>query len=149
MMTPAVFSLLALLLVIVLSMTARCHIGVLALGLAWPLAVWGADWKPDQVIGLFPSGLFLTLTGVTLLFGLAQENGTLGNVTRMATRWTRGRSELLPWMFFFPRRSGFQSGPGHDCRHRPGGTAGYGYGHLRRDPSLSDGPDGGQRCQRR
>jgi len=112
MMTPAGFSLLALLLVIVLSMTARCHIGVLALGLAWPLAVWGADWKPDQVIGLFPSGLFLTLTGVTLLFGLAQENGTLGNVTRMATRWTRGRSELLPWMFFFLAGAVSSLGPG-------------------------------------
>ena len=44
--------------------------------------------------------LLLTLTGVTLLFACAQVNGTMERAARNALRLCRGRSLLLPVLFF-------------------------------------------------
>jgi Na+/H+ antiporter NhaD/arsenite permease-like protein len=48
----------------------------------------------------FPSQLFLTLTGVTLLFALAETNGTLERITHHAVRLCRGNRGTIPIMFF-------------------------------------------------
>lgn len=99
-MSPAILSLLALLVVIALSLTTRINVGILAVALAWPIAVFGAGWKADALVAVFPSGLFLTLVGVTLLFGLAQKNGTLDLLTRRAVQMCGGVTALLPIAFF-------------------------------------------------
>lgn len=44
--------------------------------------------------------LLLTLTGVTLLFGAAQANGTMERAAQQALRLCRGRATLLPIVFF-------------------------------------------------
>ena len=99
-MTPAMWSLLALLLVIAGSLTSRINVGVLAVALAWPIAIFAAGWKADAVMATFPSSLFLTLVGVSVLFGVAQANGTMAAVTRSTVRLLRGRSSALPLLFF-------------------------------------------------
>ena len=43
-LSPAVLSLLALLLVIGASLTSRINVGVLAVALAWPIALFAAGW---------------------------------------------------------------------------------------------------------
>ena len=48
-MTPATLSLVALVAVIVLSLTSRINIGVLAVALALPVGVGAAGWKPEAV----------------------------------------------------------------------------------------------------
>ena len=48
----------------------------------------------------FPTQLFLTLAGVTLLFTQAQLNGTLDRVAHAAVRLCRGNVGLMPVMFF-------------------------------------------------
>src|SRR5262245_17952816 len=53
-----------------------------------------------KVLAGFPTDLFLTLVGVTLLFTQAQVNGTLGQVARAAMRGCRGNVGLMPVMFF-------------------------------------------------
>jgi Na+/H+ antiporter NhaD/arsenite permease-like protein len=99
-MSPATLSLLALLAVILLSLTSRINVGILAVALAFPVGVFAAGWKADVVLGLFPSTLFLTLAGVTLLFGIAQVNGTLAVLARRGVRWCGGTPSLLPPLFF-------------------------------------------------
>lgn len=99
-MSPAEWSLVALLLVIAVSLTSRVNVGALAIALAWPIALFAAHWKADALIASFPSSLFLTLLGVTLLFGVAQANGTTAAVTHRAVRLCRGRVVLLPPLFF-------------------------------------------------
>ena len=59
------------------SFGTRLNVGVLAVALAWLVAVFGAGWKADAVMAVFPSSLFVTLLGVTLLFGVMQANGTM------------------------------------------------------------------------
>ena len=99
-MSPAVASLLALLAVIVASLFSRVNVGMLSVALAWPIAMAGAGWKADALMQTFPASLFLTLLGVTLLFGASQTNGTMEALTRHALRLCRGSTVLLPPLFF-------------------------------------------------
>jgi len=110
--SPALLSLLALLLVVAASLTSRVNVGVLAVALAWGIATFAADWKVEQLMAVFPSSLFLTLLGVTLLFGIAQANGTMQAVTNHGVRLLRGRSALLPPFVFLLACLISTSGPG-------------------------------------
>jgi Na+/H+ antiporter NhaD/arsenite permease-like protein len=98
--SPAVASLVALLIAIALSLTSRINVGVLAMAFAWIIGTGLAGQKPDQVAGGFPSSLFLTLTGVTLLFALAESNGTLERLANRAVRLARGNARVIPVVFF-------------------------------------------------
>ncbi len=99
-MNPATLSLLALLVVIIVSLTSRINVGILAVALSFPVGVYAAGFKPEAVLALFPSSLFLTLAGVTLLFGVAQENGTLQVLARRGMNACGGRPALMPPLFF-------------------------------------------------
>jgi len=98
--TPAELSLAALAVVVVASFFARLNVGILAIALAWPVAVYVAGWKPEALLAVFPASLFVTLLGVTLLFGLAQANGAMAALTQAALRLCGGRVGWLPPLFF-------------------------------------------------
>ncbi len=99
------FSLAALVVVIVLSCTTTVNPGFLSLALAWVIGIylaprWGQVFTTSQLLSGFPTDLFLTLVGVTLLFSLARGNGTLDRVVRAAVRCCRGNAGLIPFLFF-------------------------------------------------
>jgi di/tricarboxylate transporter len=99
-MNPAIASLLALLLAILLSMFSRINVGLVSIALAWIVGTWVAGFKSEAVVAGFPGALFLTLTGVTLLFACAETNGTLKRLSESAVSLTQGRRLLLPPLFF-------------------------------------------------
>ncbi|MCC6927965.1 MAG: hypothetical protein IT359_03130 [Gemmatimonadaceae bacterium] len=99
-MSPALVSLLALVVAIVLSMTSRINVGLLAIALAWLIGTYVAGLKPDAVMAGFPVTLFLTLAGVTLLFSIADTNETLARLAHHAVRLARGNARVLPLLFF-------------------------------------------------
>ncbi|MFN0120235.1 MAG: SLC13 family permease [Blastocatellia bacterium] len=99
-MSPAIATLLALLLAIVLSMVSRINVGMVAIALAWLTGVYVAGMKPEAVMAGFPAVLFMTLAGVTLLFGCAEANGTLERLAARAVGLVRGSRAMLPWLFF-------------------------------------------------
>ena len=111
-MSPASLSVGALLLVIVASFGTRLNVGILAVALAWPIATYAAGWKAEAVLATFPSSLFLTLLGVTLLFGLAQANGTMPALTQRALRACGGRAAWLPVVLFVLACAISTMGPG-------------------------------------
>lgn len=111
-MSAATLSLVALVVVIAVSLTSRLNVGVLAIALAWPIAVFAAGWKVDALLATFPAGLFLTLLGVTLLFGVAHKNGTLELVARRAVRACCGVNALVPPAFFLLTCGVATLGPG-------------------------------------
>jgi Na+/H+ antiporter NhaD/arsenite permease-like protein len=100
-MDVAALSLGALLLAIVVSCTIRLHVGFLAIALAWVVGVYIAGMSAEEVMEGFPTHLFLTLAGVTLLFSQAQANGTLSLIAHRAVRHCRGNVGVMPIMFFF------------------------------------------------
>jgi di/tricarboxylate transporter len=98
-------SLAALAMVIVLSCTTAVNPGCVSLVLAWVIGVylaplWGQRFTIGEVMNGFPTELFLTLMGVTLLFTLARGNGTLDQVVRVALSVCRGNAGLIPIVFF-------------------------------------------------
>jgi di/tricarboxylate transporter len=99
-MDPAILSLLALVGALVVSMTSRINVGWLAIAFAWLVGIYAAGLRPDVVLAGFPAALFLTLAGVTLLFGIAETNGTLEGVATRALTLTRGRVRAVPIVLF-------------------------------------------------
>lgn len=104
-MDLAWISLAALLLVIVVSCTTTVNAGLLSIALAWILGIYvaaafGTPLGMKDLVAGFPTDLFLTLVGVTLLFSQAHVNGTLDRVARFAVRGCRGDLGRIPLMFF-------------------------------------------------
>jgi Na+/H+ antiporter NhaD/arsenite permease-like protein len=109
----AAVSLGALLVAILVSCTIRLHVGFLAISLAWVVGVYVAGMSAREVMGGFPTRLFLTLAGVTLLFSQAQLNGTLDRVAYRAVKYTRGNVGVMPMMFFLLAFGLASIGPGN------------------------------------
>jgi di/tricarboxylate transporter len=109
----AVLSLSALILALALSSISSINVGFLAIVLAWLVGVYGGGLTVDQVIAGFPSSLFLTLVGLTLLFSMAQVNGTLDRITHKAVRRAAGSPGIIPFVFFFLTNILASVGPGH------------------------------------
>lgn len=111
-MNPALTSLLALLAAILISMVSRINVGMVSIALAWLIGVYVAGQKPDAVLAGFPAALFLTLTGVTLLFACAETNGTLERLAQRAVSLVRGNQQWLPLLFFLLAMLVSTVGPG-------------------------------------
>lgn len=99
-MSLAWISVAALVLAITLSCTTTINVGVLSLALALIVGVVLGDMSTATVLEGFPVDLFVTLVGVTLLFAIADVNGTLERLTERAVRLCRGHAGMLPVMFF-------------------------------------------------
>ena len=96
----ALASVAALLTAIVLSMTTRVNVGIVAMALAWIVGRYVAGLGAGSIAGGFPASLFLALAGVTLLFAAADENGTLERLAHRAAALARGSARVLPFVFF-------------------------------------------------
>jgi di/tricarboxylate transporter len=98
-MTAGHVSLIALLAAIVLSCFSRVNVGLLAFALAWGVGLV-AGGGAELVVKSFPSQLFVTLCGVTLLFALAEVNGTIDGLAHAAFRLARGDARRIPPILF-------------------------------------------------
>ncbi|MGZ8471088.1 MAG: SLC13 family permease, partial [Gemmatirosa sp.] len=99
-MTGAGWALAALLAAVVLSLTSRVNVGIVAVALAWLAGTLGAGLGTEAVLAGFPGSLFVTLLGVTLLFAAAEANGTLAALAARVVSLARGDARLLPWLLF-------------------------------------------------
>src|SRR5262245_51603583 len=112
-MSLAVLSVAALALAIAVSCVTTLNVGVLAVALAWIIGVYVGGMPVATVMSGFPSQLFLTLTGMTLLFSLAQCNGTLDRLAHHAVRSCRGNRGVIPILFFVIAAALASMGPGN------------------------------------
>jgi Na+/H+ antiporter NhaD/arsenite permease-like protein len=106
-------SVAALVVAILVSCFTTLNVGVLAIALAWIVGVYIGKLPVATVMSGFPSQLFLTLTGVTLLFTLAQVNGTLDRLAHHAVRACRGHRGVVPIMYFVLAAALASIGPGN------------------------------------
>ena len=112
-MSLAVLSVAALVTAVIVSCVSRLNVGVLAIALAWIVGVYFGGLTASTVMSGFPSQLCLTLIGVTLLFALAQTNGTLERIAHHAVRLCRGNCGTIPVMFFILGAALSSMGPGN------------------------------------
>ena len=90
----------ALVAAVTLSCTTTINVGILSMALALAVGVFLGGMTPAAVLRGFPADLLVTLIGVTLLFAIAEVNGTLERLTARAVRACRGHAGALPVMFF-------------------------------------------------
>jgi di/tricarboxylate transporter len=98
-MSNELISILVLVAVFLVSTTLGINMGVLgvvaAFGLGTALGV-----SEDEIFAGFPGDLFVILVGVTLLFGIASNNGTVDWLIQAAVKAVKGRTVAIPWVFF-------------------------------------------------
>ena len=98
-MSNELISIIVLVAVFLVSTTMGINMGVLgvvaAFGLGTALGV-----SEDDIFAGFPGDLFVILVGVTLLFGIASNNGTVDWLIQAAVRAVKGRTIAIPWVFF-------------------------------------------------
>ncbi len=113
-MSIAVIALLALIVIIAISVIRTdLNTGVLAVAIAYIIGLYFAGLSVHVVSTYLPEQLVLTLVGVTLLFGMAQQNGTLDRLAAFAVQAARGRPALLPLIFFLLTFTLSAIGPGN------------------------------------
>ena len=99
-MSHELISILALVAMFVVATLVPVNMGVLAFVGAFLIGTLVAEMKVGDVIDGFPGGLFLTLVGITYLFAIAQNNGTIDWLVDLAVRAVRGRIWAIPWIMF-------------------------------------------------
>ena len=72
----SVISLIVLVVVVAIGFIKKVNLGFLSLGVAFILGTCGG-MSAKEIAGGFSSSMFVTLVGVTFLFGMASANGTL------------------------------------------------------------------------
>jgi di/tricarboxylate transporter len=91
---------LALVAMFVAATLLPINMGTLGFVAAFLVGTLAVGMNTDDIIAGFPSELFLTLVGVTYLFAIAQNNGTVDLMVRGAVRLVRGRVAFIPWVMF-------------------------------------------------
>ena len=96
---------LVLLVVFLIATVLPVHMGALALVAAFVAAyfIYGTDDElpyDDAVFGFFPGDLFIVLVGVTYLFAIAKNNGTVDWLVHAAVKGSGGRLAAIPWAMF-------------------------------------------------
>src|SRR4051795_2479790 len=99
-MSAQLISIYALGAMFVVATLLPINMGVLAFVGAFLVGTLVAGMATKDIIAGFPGGLFLTLVGITYLFALAQNNGTIDWLVQMAVRAVRGRIAAIPWIMF-------------------------------------------------
>jgi di/tricarboxylate transporter len=100
-MGPEWVSIIALVALFVVGTLLPINMGALAYVAAWLVGVYALDLSEKEILAGVSGDLVLTLIGVTYLFAIAKNNGTVDLIVRSAVRAVRGRVALIPWVMFF------------------------------------------------
>ncbi|MER6000586.1 SLC13 family permease [Nonomuraea angiospora] len=99
-MSAELLSILALIVMFVIATVFPVNLGALALVGAFLVGTLAAGMSTDDILGAFPGSLFVILVGVTLLFAIATNNGTVDWLVRAAVHLVRGRLAAIPIVVF-------------------------------------------------
>ena len=108
----SVIALVVLGIVIAIGFIKKVNLGFLAIGAAFILSMI-AGIGPKYVTKAFDSDMFVTLVGVTFLFGMASQNGTLDLFSKKVVALVGKRTVLIPILMFFLSAFISAIGPGH------------------------------------
>ena len=99
-MGPEWVAIIALVALFVIGTVLPINMGALAYVAAWLVGVYSLGLEEDEILDGVSADLILTLIGVTYLFAIAKNNGTVDLIVRSAVRAVGGRVALIPWVMF-------------------------------------------------
>ena len=99
-MGPEWVAILALVALFVIGTVLPINMGALAYVAAWLVGMYSLNLDEKEILAGVSADLILTLIGVTYLFAIAKNNGTVDLIVRSAVRAVGGRVALIPWVMF-------------------------------------------------
>ena len=98
--TEQVIPLVVLVLMFIIATKWPVNIGVMGLVASFGIGYFMLGMDHKEILADFPASIVLTIIGVTYFFSMAQHNGTIDIIVRNCVRAVRGKTMLLPWVFF-------------------------------------------------
>jgi di/tricarboxylate transporter len=99
--SPEIVTIIALVVIFAIATFLPINMGALAFVAAFVVGTLSVGLTTDEILGGFPAELVLTLIGVTYLFAIAQNNGTVDLLVRGAVKLVGGHVAAIPWIMFF------------------------------------------------
>lgn len=99
-MGPEWVAIIALVALFVVGTVLPINMGALAYVAAWLVGMYALDLEEKEILAGVSGDLVLTLIGVTYLFAIARNNGTVDLIVRTAVKGVGGRVALIPWVMF-------------------------------------------------
>jgi di/tricarboxylate transporter len=99
-MGPEWVSIIALIALFVIGTVLPINMGALAYVAAWLVGMYALDLDEKEILAGVSGDLILTLIGVTYLFAIAKNNGTVDLIVRSAVKAVGGRVAFIPWVMF-------------------------------------------------
>jgi len=99
-MGPEWVAIIALVALFVVGTVLPINMGALAYVAAWLVGMYALDLDEAEILAGVSGDLILTLIGVTYLFAIARNNGTVDLIVRSAVKAVGGRVALIPWVMF-------------------------------------------------
>ena len=93
--------LVALFASIAIGYLTKKNIGYIAIAFAYILGVFVFKQSAGSILGLWPTGLFLTMVSIMAFYGYASANGTLQLLAEKVIYPFRKKVMLLPFVVFF------------------------------------------------
>ncbi|MGY1802629.1 SLC13 family permease [Blastococcus sp. SYSU D00922] len=100
-MSPEIVTILGLVVIFAIATFLPINMGALAFTAAFVIGTLSVGLTTDDILEGFPAELVVTLIGVTYLFAIAQNNGTVDLLVRGAVRLVGGHVAAIPWIMFF------------------------------------------------
>ncbi|MGY1795008.1 SLC13 family permease [Geodermatophilus sp. SYSU D00525] len=98
--SPEIVTILALVAIFAIATFLPINMGALAFTAAFLVGTLSVGLTTDDILAGFPAELVVTLIGVTYLFAIAQNNGTVDLLVRGAVRLVGGYVAAIPWIMF-------------------------------------------------
>jgi di/tricarboxylate transporter len=95
-----VIGVIGLVLVFIIGTLRPINLGALALVMTFLVSTIFVGEGVKDIYSGFPVDLLVLLAGVTYLFAVAEQNGTVGRVVEGAVRLVKNRRALVPWVVF-------------------------------------------------
>ena len=99
-MGPEWVAILALIALFAIGTVLPINMGALAYVAAWLVGMYSLNLDEKEILAGISADLVLTLIGVTYLFAIARQNGTVDLIVRSSVRAVGGRVALIPWVMF-------------------------------------------------
>src|SRR3954464_9283785 len=99
-MSPELVSIIVLGVMFLVATVLPINLGVIGFVAAFLVGTLLGGLSADDIFKGFPVNLFVLLVGITYLFAIAQNNGTVDLITNWGLRLVRGNIGLIPWIMF-------------------------------------------------
>ncbi|MCT4477292.1 SLC13 family permease [Peribacillus frigoritolerans] len=99
-MSLELITIFVLLAMFIIGSVISVNMGILGMVAAFVVGTYVSGLAVEDIYAAFPIDMFILLTGVTYLFAIALNNGTLDLIISGGLKLVKGNVGLLPWVLF-------------------------------------------------